>query len=69
MDTRDTAVTRYAEAGCSVPEICSLTGHDEASCYQILKHYLVLNGEMASSAVAKLVAHEEVKRKRAAAEE
>lgn len=69
MDTRDTAVTRYAEAGCTVPEICSLTGHDEASCYQILKHYLALNGEMASSAVAKLVAHEEVKRKRAAGEE
>jgi len=59
MDTRDTAVTKLAEAGCTIPEICAITGHNEASAYGILKHYLALNGEMADAAIAKLVAHEE----------
>lgn len=57
-DLRDTAVTALAEAGCTIPEICSITGHSETSAYGILKHYLALTGEMADSAIAKLVAHE-----------
>ncbi|WP_158305978.1 tyrosine-type recombinase/integrase [Azospirillum sp. B510] len=65
MDTRDTAVTKLAEAGCTVPEICAITGHDEPSAYQILKHYLSLTGEMAAAAIAKLVAHEEAKKAKA----
>src|SRR3546814_10483174 len=59
MDARDTAVTKYAEAGCTIPEICSYTGHDPESAYKILKHYLALNDTMADSALAKLVRHEE----------
>lgn len=62
MDTRDTAVTKLAEAGSTVPEICAVTGHDEPSAYQILKHYLSLTGEMAAADITKLIAHEEQKR-------
>ena len=58
LDSRDTAVTRLAEAGCTIPEIAAITGHSLRSIYEILKHYLDLTGEMASSAIAKLVAHQ-----------
>ncbi|KIZ39066.1 MULTISPECIES: hypothetical protein [Rhodopseudomonas] len=54
-DLRDTAVTWYARAGCTVPEIASITGHSLASIYGILKHYLALDGELADNAVKKLV--------------
>jgi integrase len=63
QDCRDTAVTAYATAGCTIPELCAITGHQEASATQVLKHYLALNGEMASSAVAKLLAFQERKLK------
>jgi hypothetical protein len=62
MDLRDTAVTNLAAAGCTIPEICSITGHTERSAYEILKHYLALNGDMADAAIAKLVAYEERRR-------
>lgn len=65
MDTRDTAVTMLAEAGCTVPEICAITGHDEDSAYKILKHYMALNGAMADAAIGKLLAYEEQKRAKA----
>jgi hypothetical protein len=55
QDLRDTAVTWLAMAGCTIPEICAITGHEIASAYQILKHYLALNPEMADTAMAKLV--------------
>ena len=58
LDTRDTAVTRLAEAGCTIPEIAAITGHSLRSIYEILKHYLDLTGAIASSAIAKLVAHQ-----------
>jgi hypothetical protein len=61
MDLRDTAVTNLAEAGCTVPEICAISGHSERSVYGILKHYLATSGEMASKAIAKLVAWEEAR--------
>lgn len=51
-----------AEAGCTIPEICTITGHDEESAYKVLKHYLAPNGSMADAAIAKLVAFEERKR-------
>lgn len=54
-DLRDTAVTWYARAGCTVPEIASITGHAMASIYSILKHYLALDAELADNAVNKLV--------------
>ncbi|WP_022729740.1 tyrosine-type recombinase/integrase [Fodinicurvata sediminis] len=59
MDLRDTAVTNLAEAGCTIPEIASISGHSEKSVYNILQHYLALNSAMASSAIAKLLAWEE----------
>lgn len=58
LDLRDTAVTALAEAGCTVPEICAITGHAEPSAHAILKHYLAVNSAMASAAIAKLVAYE-----------
>ena len=54
-DLRDTAVTWYARAGSTVPEIASITGHSLASIYRILKHYLALDAELADNAVKKLV--------------
>lgn len=54
-DLRDTAVTWYARASCTVPEIASISGHSPASIYTILKHYLSLDGHLADNAVAKLV--------------
>jgi integrase len=58
MDFRDTAVTRLAEAGCTIPEISTITGHEEKSAYNVLRHYLAHNSIMADSAIAKLVAYE-----------
>lgn len=55
QDLRDTAVTWLAMAGCTIPEICAITGHEIKSAYEILKHYLALNPEMADTAMAKLV--------------
>lgn len=66
LDLRDTAVTTLAEADCTIPQICAITGHSEKSAYSILKHYLATNGEMASQAIAKLIAYEE--RRKAQAE-
>jgi hypothetical protein len=71
QDLRDTAVTNMAEGGATIPEICAVTGHMEKSAYNVLKHYLALNGAMAGSAIAKLVTlhdQREADRKRAAAE-
>ena len=58
-DLRDTAVTWYARAGSTIPEIASITGHAPGSIYSILKHYLALDGELADNAVAKLIAYME----------
>ncbi|WP_026782637.1 hypothetical protein [Pleomorphomonas koreensis] len=56
QDLRDTAVTWMGLAGLTIPEICSITGHSEASAYQIMKHYLALHPDMASAGMKKLVA-------------
>ena len=56
QDLRDTAVTRLALADCSLPQIAAITGHSPDSITQILKHYLVLQPEMADAAIAKLAA-------------
>jgi hypothetical protein len=56
QDLRDTAVTRLALAGCSIAEIAAITGHSLNSITQIIKHYLVLQPEMADAAIAKLSA-------------
>lgn len=53
-DFRATAVTWMALAGATLPEICS--GHSLQGAHQILKHYLALHPEMATTAIDKMVA-------------
>lgn len=56
-DLRGTAVTMLAEAGCSVPEIATITGHTLASVNKILEVYLARTRALAQSAIVKLDAH------------
>lgn len=54
-DLRGTAVTRLALAGCTVPEIASITGHSMETVQQILDaHYLGGRVELAEQAIKKL---------------
>jgi len=56
-DLRGTAVTRLALAGCTVPEIASITGHSLKDVEQLLDaHYLGGRLELAESAIVKLTA-------------
>jgi len=56
---RGTAVTRLAVAGCSVPEIASITGHSLKQVIAILDaHYLSRESKLGISAIQKLEAHE-----------
>jgi integrase len=52
-DLRDTTVTMLAEAGCSVPEIASITGHSLRSAQDILDKYLKRTSALATTAIAK----------------
>jgi len=53
-DLRGTAVTRLAVAGCTVPEIASITGHSLRDAETILQsHYLNRDSELATSAIRK----------------
>jgi hypothetical protein len=54
MDLRDTAITRLALAGCTVPEIRAITGHSMPTIHQVLQHYLALDDRMADAAIARL---------------
>lgn len=56
-DLRGTAVTMLAEAGCSVPEIATITGHSQAHAQKILDRYLARTRSLAESAIAKLDEH------------
>lgn len=56
-DLRGTAVTMLAEAGCTVPEIATITGHSQAHAQKILDRYLARTRTLAESAIAKLDAH------------
>jgi integrase len=56
QDLRDTAVTWLAQAGCTVPEICAISGHSLESATSVLKHYLAMHPEMADTAMAKMAA-------------
>lgn len=56
-DLRDTFVTRAAEAGCTVPEIISISGHSEQSIKVILNHYLVITDRLATNATDKIEAY------------
>jgi integrase len=52
-DIRGTTVTLLAEAGCTLPEIASLTGHTLRRAQDILDKYLARTSKLAESAVAK----------------
>jgi hypothetical protein len=54
LDLRDTAVTRLALAECTMAEISAITGHSLKTIQDIMKHYLVMQPEMADSAIRKL---------------
>jgi integrase len=56
-DLRGTAVTMLAEAGCTVPEIATITGHSQAHAQKILDRYLARTRTLAHSAIAKLDEH------------
>ena len=54
-DLRGTAVTRLANAGCTVPEIATITGHSLKDVSSILdSHYLHRDNSLAQSAIRKL---------------
>lgn len=53
-DLRGTAVTMLAEAGCTTPEIATITGHSLVSVDKILGKYLARTRTLAESAIAKL---------------
>lgn len=52
-DIRGTTVTMLAEAGCTLPEIVSITGHTLRSAQDILDKYLARTSKLAESAIAK----------------
>lgn len=54
LDLRDTAITRLAQAGCTVPEIRAITGHSLTSITEVLKHYLAIDDAMADTAIERL---------------
>jgi integrase len=51
-DLRGTAVTMLAEAGCSVPQIASITQHSLATATRILETYLAPTRHLATQAIA-----------------
>ena len=53
-DFRDTAVTRLALAGCTLAQICAITGHTFETATSIMRHYLALQPEMADAAIGLL---------------
>jgi integrase len=53
-DLRRTAMVRMAEAGATVPQIASVSGHSIDSTQRILETYLPRNRELAAQAIAKL---------------
>ena len=54
LDLRDTAITRLALAGCTVPQIRAITGHSMETIHQVLQHYLVLDDALAIGAIERL---------------
>jgi len=42
-----------ADAGCTVPEIASITGHSLRTAQRILDKYLARTGKLAANAIAK----------------
>lgn len=54
-DLRATGVTWMALAGNTLPQICAVSGHSMQGAHTILKHYLALHPEMATTAIGNLV--------------
>jgi hypothetical protein len=52
-DLRGTTVTMLAEAGCTLPQIVSITGHTLRSAQVIIERYLSRTSKLAVSAIAK----------------
>lgn len=52
-DIRGITVTMLAEAGCTLPEIVSITGHSLRRAQDILEKYLSRTSKLAESAIAK----------------
>lgn len=50
---RHTVVVELAKAGCTLPEIGSVTGHAMTSLHNVIEHYLPRHSVMASNATAK----------------
>ena len=54
QDLRRTAIVRLAEAGCTVPEIASISGHAVDYCQRIIDTYLPRTRQLAQAAIVKL---------------
>lgn len=54
LDLRDTGITRLALAGCTIPEIRAISGHNLETIHQVLAHYLALDDRMADAAIERL---------------
>lgn len=50
-DLRGTAVTLLSAAGCTIPQICAITGHTLESATRILRHYLAQTEAIAKAAI------------------
>lgn len=50
-DLRGTAITMFAEAGCSTPQIAAITGHSLKTVNTILEKYLARTSTLAQEAV------------------
>lgn len=53
-DLRGTAVTRLADAGCTVPEIATITGHSLSHVHSVLELYFKRDPALAVRAIQKL---------------
>lgn len=52
-DSRRTGVVALAEAGCTIPEIVAISGHDIEECQRIVDTYLPRTAPLAKAAVRK----------------
>lgn len=60
-DLRGTAVVQLAEAGCTIPEIASITGHSLKSVSSILERYWTRTRMQARAAITKLEEHRKIR--------
>jgi hypothetical protein len=54
QDLRDTAVTWLARSGCSLLELCAISGHSPQSVQTIINHYMGDRDALADAAIDKL---------------